>query len=79
MPITFLRRHVSENWHTIRTQLEEGTYIPSPIRRIETPKPNGGVRLLDIPTVTDCFIQKAISQVLISMFNPIFSPHSYGF
>lgn len=79
MPVTFLRRHVYENWQTIREQIEEGTYIPSPVRRIEIPKPNGGVRLLGIPTVTDRFIQQAISQILTPIFDPTFSPHSYGF
>ncbi|MDP7980615.1 group II intron reverse transcriptase/maturase [Bacillus multifaciens] len=79
MPVTFLRRHVYENWQTIRTQIEEGTYIPSPVRRIEIPKPNGGVRLLGIPTVTDRFIQQAISQVLTPIFDPSFSVNSFGF
>ncbi|MES5952417.1 group II intron reverse transcriptase/maturase [Bacillus fungorum] len=79
MPVTFLRRHVYENWHTIRKQIEEGTYIPSPVRRIEIPKPNGGVRLLGIPTVTDRFIQQAIAQTLIPIFDPTFSTNSFGF
>ncbi len=61
------------------SKIEEGTYIPSPVRRIEIPKPNGGVRVLGIPTVTDRFIQQAISQILTPIFDPTFSPNSYGF
>ncbi|SCN37998.1 Recombinase for Bh.Int [Bacillus cytotoxicus] len=79
MPVTFLRRHVYENWQIIREQIEEGTYIPSPVRRIEIPKPNGGVRVLGIPTVTDRFIQQAIPQILTPIFDPTSSPNSYGF
>ncbi len=62
-----------ENWQTIREQIEEGTYTPSPVRRIEIPKPNRGVRLLGIPTVTDRFIQQAVSQILTPIFAPMFS------
>jgi RNA-directed DNA polymerase len=79
MPVTFLRRHIHENWHILRKSILAGTYKPMPVRRVEIPKPSGGIRLLGIPTVTDRFIQQAISQVLTPLFDPSFSKHSYGF
>ena len=47
-----LRDHVRKHWESIRAKLLSGTYVPSPVRRVEIPKPNGGVRLLGIPTVS---------------------------
>ncbi|MFE4525899.1 group II intron reverse transcriptase/maturase, partial [Cytobacillus firmus] len=79
MSVKSLRRHLYDNWDTLCDSLRKGTYQPNPVRRIEIPKPDGGVRLLGIPTVTDRFIQQAIAQVLTPLFDPSFSEHSYGF
>ena len=79
MPVQILRRHIIENWISIREAILEGAYEPMPVRRVEIPKPDGGVRLLGIPTVTDRLIQQAIAQVLSQVYDSTFSEHSYGF
>lgn len=79
MPVECLRAHLMEHWRDLREAIRKGTYRPSPVRRVEIPKPSGGVRLLGIPTVTDRFIQQALAQVMTPMFDPNFSEHSYGF
>src|SRR5215469_18398095 len=73
--IDYLKQH----WPAIREQLLNGTYEPKPVRRVEIPKPDGGVRKLGIPTVVDRFIQQAVMQVLQSRWDRTFSDHSYGF
>lgn len=71
--------HIRAHWDSIQTKLLLGTYRPSPVRRVEIPKPNGGTRLLGIPTVMDRWIQQMLLQVLQPIFDPTFSEHSYGF
>ena len=71
----FLRRH----WEEIKAELLAGTYEPQPVRQKEIPKPDGGVRLLGIPTVLDRLIQQATAQVLQAIWDHTFSDTSYGF
>src|SRR5690625_6160263 len=78
MPVESLRAYFVEQWHTLKEKILRGTYIPSPVRRVEIPKPNGGVRKLGIPTVIDRFLQQAIAQVLTQVYDKTFSPPSYG-
>jgi RNA-directed DNA polymerase len=71
----YLRAH----WPRIRESLLDGSYRPAPVRRVQIPKPDGGVRELGIPTVTDRLIQQALLQVLQRKIDPTFSDHSHGF
>jgi RNA-directed DNA polymerase len=79
MPTTKLESHLQAHWDRIRAKLLDGTYVPSPVRRVEIPKPSGGTRTLGIPTVQDRFIQQMLVQALTPIFDPGFSEHSYGF
>jgi RNA-directed DNA polymerase len=79
MTVEELPGYLKEHWPEIREQLLEGTYRPQPVKRVEIPKPDGGVRKLGIPTVLDRFIQQAVMQVLQKRWDPTFSEHSYGF
>ena len=71
--------HLQRHWPMIKAKLLAGGYIPSPVRRVDIPKPQGGVRTLGIPTLTDRLIQQALHQVLSPIFEPTFSASSYGF
>ena len=79
MEVKDLRDYLKVHWLEVREALESGKYRPNPVRRVEIPKPAGGMRQLGIPTVQDRLIQQAIAQVLTPMFEVVFSPHSYGF
>ena len=79
MKTTELEGHLQKHWPRIRGKLLDGTYAVTPVRRVEIPKPNGGVRCLGIPTVLDRFIQQLLLQELGRIFEPGFSEHSYGF
>jgi group II intron reverse transcriptase/maturase len=79
MTTTQLREHIRQHWESIGTKLLSGTCVPTPVRRVPIPKPNGGVRLLGIPTVQDRWIQQMLLQVLQPLFDPTFNPHCYGF
>ena len=74
-----LRDYLNANWQSLRMKILEGSYEPSPVRKVEIPKPQGGVRMLGIPTVTDRLIQQAISQWLSPKCEEQFSEYSYGF
>jgi RNA-directed DNA polymerase len=79
MSIDDFPKYAQANWDAIKAQLINGTYRPQPALRVEIPKPDGGKRLLGIPTIIDRIIQQAIHQVLNPIFDPEFSAHSYGF
>ena len=79
MKIDELREHIKKHWDTIKAKILESKYNPSPVRRVEIPKVDGGVRLLGIPTVQDRLIQQAIAQVLSRIYEPLFSNNSFGF
>ena len=74
-----LKEQIRADWPQVRDTLLSGTYQPSPVRRVEIPKPGGGMRMLGIPTVMDRMIQQALLQVLTPIFDPTFSEDSYGF
>jgi RNA-directed DNA polymerase len=79
MTIDDAKSYLREHWPDIRSQLLAGAYRPQPVKRVEIPKPDGGVRKLGVPCVVDRLIQQALLQVLQKRWDPTFSEHSYGF
>ncbi len=79
MTVRQVKRYLKRHWAKIKGALLEGTYIPMPVRQKEIPKPDGGIRLLGIPTVVDRLVQQAVAQVLNQIWDYTFSETSYGF
>ena len=79
MTVEELMPYLRKHWAEIKIRLLNGTYQPQAVKQVSIPKPNGGERLLGIPTVLDRLIQQALQQVLNPYFDPEFSEHSYGF
>ena len=79
MTIDQTRQWLKEHNHELTDRIRRGKYTPKPVRRVEIPKPDGGIRKLGIPTVTDRIIQQAMAQQMIPIFEPLFSDGSYGY
>jgi len=79
MEVPHLRKHLREEWQFIKSALLSGTYKPMPVREVDIPKPDGGLRTLGIPTALDRMIQQAVSLKLAPIFDKDFSKYSYGF
>ena len=74
-----LKDWLKANWPRVKAALLDGTYLPQAVRRVDIPKPQGGVRTLGVPTVVDRLIQQALNQAMQPLFEPTFSDASYGF
>lgn len=79
MEVEDLQEWLTQNWKKLAEELLNGEYKPSPVKGIEIPKPQGGTRLLGIPTVKDRLVQQAILEILTPMYDKTFSDNSYGF
>ena len=71
--------YLRENQKELIGRIKRGKYTPDPVRRVEIPKPDGGIRKLGIPTVKDRIFQQAITQQLMPVYEPLFSENSYGY
>jgi retron-type reverse transcriptase len=78
MTVDKLQAYMQLHGNALKQKILSGSYVPQPVRRVEIPKPNGGVRLLGIPTVIDRLIQQAMAQKLSELFDRTFSNSSYG-
>ena len=74
-----LRGYLEANWPLLKQSILEGSYRPQPVRKVEIPKPQGGMRMLGIPTVLDRLFEQATAQWLSPKYEPEFSANSYGF
>ena len=79
MTVDELPEWLKTHWDLIKTKLLDGSYQPRAVKRVDIPKPDGGMRMLGVPTVLDRLIQQAITQVLTPIFDPHFCEESYGF
>jgi RNA-directed DNA polymerase len=79
LTVAEFRDWLKVHWPSVKRALLEGRYLPRPVRRVDIPKPSGGIRTLGVPTVVDRLIQQALHQVLQPLFEPTFSEGSYGF
>ena len=79
MTVEKLPDYLKQHWPKVKEQLLSGTYKPQPVKRVEIPKPDGGMRQLGIPTALDRLVQQMVLQVLQRSWDPTFSDHSYGF
>ncbi|HEX5553610.1 MAG TPA: hypothetical protein VFX43_10225 [Chitinophagaceae bacterium] len=74
-----LKGYLRDHWKELRKSVLEGSYKPQAVRKVEIPKPQGGTRMLGVPTVVDRMLQQAVSQWLSPKYEEDFSEHSYGF
>lgn len=79
LSVAELKGWLKTHWPSVKKALLEGQYQPQPVRRVDIPKPQGGVRTLGVPTVVDRLIQQALNQVMQPLFEPSFSDASFGF
>ncbi|MDR1296410.1 MAG: group II intron reverse transcriptase/maturase [Deltaproteobacteria bacterium] len=79
MTVRQLLPYLEKHYEELVEQIRNGGYRPKPVRRVEIPKPDGGVRLLGVPSVVDRMVQQAVAQVIVPIYEPLFSDHSYGF